>query len=231
MPLELEHVVAKGNGGSDRASNLVLSCVPCNKNKDKKDIRVFLKGDPDRLERILKQLKTPLHDVAAMNAMRYALRDRLAMTGLHIETGTGGRTKYNRTNQSYQKAHWIDAACVGESGATVSIDKDMHVLGITADGHDSRQMCGTDAYGFPTRHRLKQRRFFGFQTGNIVRAVVPLGKKAGVHNGRVLVRATGNLDIATSHGRIRGINHRHCSILQRADGYKYVKAAAHSSRQ
>ena len=31
----------------------------------------------------------------------------------------------------------------------------------------------------------------GFQTGDLVRATVPTGKKAGVHTGRVLVRSTG----------------------------------------
>jgi hypothetical protein len=55
-----------------------------------------------------------------------------------------------------------------------------------------------------------------------VRAVVPKGKRAGVHVGRVLVRASGSFDISTARGRQSGISYRHCRIVQRADGYAYT---------
>jgi 5-methylcytosine-specific restriction endonuclease McrA len=32
-PLEIEHIVARGQGGSDRASNLCLACHACNQKK------------------------------------------------------------------------------------------------------------------------------------------------------------------------------------------------------
>lgn len=62
----------------------------------------------------------------------------------------------------------------------------------------------------------------GFQTGDLVRANVPTGKKAGVHTGRVAVRSTGNFNITTRHGTVQGIGHRHVRLLQRADGYGYT---------
>ena len=62
----------------------------------------------------------------------------------------------------------------------------------------------------------------GFRTGDIVRAVVPSGKKRGTHTGRVAVRATGNFAVFTSGGRVDGISHRHCRVVQRADGYDYA---------
>ena len=70
----------------------------------------------------------------------------------------------------------------------------------TAKGRGNRQMCGTNAYGFPIRHRARRKVYFGFQTGEWVQAIVPRGKYAGTHTGRVLVRAHGRFDMA-SHGR------------------------------
>ncbi|MEO3860551.1 hypothetical protein ABGB08_37100, partial [Acrocarpospora sp. B8E8] len=65
----------------------------------------------------------------------------------------------------------------------------------------------------------------------LVRANVPTGKKAGVHAGRVAVRATGSFNIATRHGTVQGIHHRHVRLLQRADGYGYAthSEARHSA--
>ncbi len=75
----------------------------------------------------------------------------------------------------------------------------------------------------PIRHRHRQKRAFGFQTGDMVRATVPKGKYAGIHTGRVLVRATGSFDIATRAGRVQGISSRYCQALHRTDGYSYQK--------
>ncbi|WP_420824036.1 RRXRR domain-containing protein [Streptomyces dengpaensis] len=61
-----------------------------------------------------------------------------------------------------------------------------------------------------------------FKTGDFVRAVVPTGKKAGTHTGRVAVRTKGSFNITTRHGIVQGIHHRHVRLLQRADGYAYT---------
>jgi len=58
----------------------------------------------------------------------------------------------------------------------------------------------------------------GFATGDLVRAELPAGKHAGVHIGRVAVRASGSFRVGT----VDGISWRHCRLLQRADGYEYA---------
>jgi len=65
-------------------------------------------------------------------------------------------------------------------------------------------------------------KLFGFQTGDIVAANVPKGKRCGNHTGRVLVRSSGYFDIETNNGRQAGISHRHMKIIHRKDGYSYV---------
>ena len=84
VPLEIEHIRARSRGGSSRESNLTLSCVPCNTAKGTQDIGVFLAHDPERLARILAQAKAPLRDVAAVNATRWALYERLVALGLPV---------------------------------------------------------------------------------------------------------------------------------------------------
>ena len=61
---------------------------------------------------MLAQAKAPLKDAAAVNATRWELFRRLQATGLPLETGSGGRTKYNRSVRVLPKTHWLDAACV-----------------------------------------------------------------------------------------------------------------------
>lgn len=41
------------------------------------------------------------------------------------------------------------------------------------------------------------------------------------HTGRVAARASANFNIQTPRGVIQGISHRHCTRVQRADGYGY----------
>jgi hypothetical protein len=62
----------------------------------------------------------------------------------------------------------------------------------------------------------------GFRTGDLVKAVVPSGKKTGTHMGRVAVRSTGSFNVTTVAGTIQGISHKYCRRLHRADGYGYT---------
>jgi 5-methylcytosine-specific restriction endonuclease McrA len=220
VPLQVEHIHSRAKGGSNRISNLTLSCVKCNLKKGTKDIKEFLKKDPKRLETILKQAKKPLADAAAVNTTRFVLLDALKATGLPVETGSGGLTQFNRTQQGLNKTHWIDAACVGKSTPTLKI-KGIKLLLIAAKGHGTRQMCRTNKYGFPTRYVPRNKFVHGFQTGDIVRAVVKKGKKIGTYVGRVATRSTGSFNISTKKGLVQGIKHTDCKHIHKKDGYSY----------
>ncbi|MEM6835487.1 MAG: RNA-guided endonuclease IscB [Cyanobacteria bacterium P01_C01_bin.120] len=219
VPLEVEHIQPRSKGGSDRVSNLAIACNPCNQSKGNQDIRNFLSDKPDLLSRILKQAQSPLKDAAAVNSTRWALFKALKETGLPVATGTGGQTKFNRTRLDLPKAHWIDAACAGQVDSLEVLTS--KPLLIAAKGHGTRQMCGTNKFGFPTRHRSRAKTHKGFQTGDIVAATVTAGKKIGFYTGRVLCRASGSFDIATTAGRVTGVSHKYCKPIHRKDGYAY----------
>jgi 5-methylcytosine-specific restriction endonuclease McrA len=217
VPLQVEHIVPKVRGGSDRVTNLTVACKSCNSAKGTQTAVEF--GHPE----VQAQARLPLNDAAAINATRWALYRRLLAMGLRVEVGTGGRTKWNRTQRGLPKAHWIDAACVGASTPATLHTAAVMSLTITASGHGTRQLCGTNRYGFPTRHRTRRKCFFGFHTGDVVCAQVPAGHKTtGFHVGRVLVRASGSFDLVTRAGRVQGISYRYCRMLSRSDGYLYI---------
>ena len=145
-------------------------------------------------------------------------------------TGSGGRTKWNRRKQGLPKAHWLDAACVGASTPDSLSVQGSTPLVITAMGRHSRQMCRTNAYGFPDKAPKTTSVVGGLRTGDIVRAAVPAtSKKVGVYVGRIAIRATGSCNIKTARGTIQGIHYRYCQPLHRADGYTYTKGAASPS--
>jgi len=220
--LEIEHIQPRSKGGSNRVSNLCLACVPCNQKKGNHNIKDFLKGKPDLLKRILAQAKKPLADTAAVNATRWNLYENLKKTGLPVEVGTGGRTKYNRTIQGLDKTHYWDAACVGASTPERLITNGVKPLLITAKGHGTRQQCRTDKFGFPVRYCSRTKFHKGFQTGDIVKANVTSGKKVGTYVGRVATRATGSFNISTTDGLVQGISHKYCIHIHKKDGYAYV---------
>jgi hypothetical protein len=168
----------------------------------------------------LKQAKQPLKDAAAVNSTRWTLFNALKETGLPVETGTGGRTKFNRTRLKLPKTHWLDAACVG-AVERLQILTSQPLL-VVAKGWGSRQMCIPNKYGFPVKHRTRCKKFFGFQTGDMARAILPSGKFAGVHIGRLTVRKSGVFEMKTPNGKISPVRYKYCKSIHRNDGYMYA---------
>jgi 5-methylcytosine-specific restriction endonuclease McrA len=214
LPLEVEHITPKSRGGTDRVSNLTLACRACNQRKGNQTADEY--GYP----KVQAQAKQPLKDAAAVNTTRFALYRRLEATGLPVEVGTGGLTKWNRTRLGIAKSHWTDAACVGQSTPAILQTTGIQPLGIKAMGHGTRQMCHTDAYGFPKSHRARQKWYFGMQTGDLVKAIIPRGKYAGTWVSRVVVRARGRFDLII-HGKRADVHQKYCTRLMAADGYTY----------
>ncbi len=226
-PLEVEHIVPKSKGGSNRISNLTIACVPCNQAKSNRDIKDFLAKKPSLLKKILSQAKAPLKDAAAVNSTRWKLLNSLKETGLPVTTGSGGQTKFNRSQQQLEKRHYLDAACVGNTPNLEILTK--HPLLIKCTGHGQRQVIHVNKNGFPRLNRtgnqvrksaqIKQVK--GFQTGDIVKAIVTQGKKIGFYLGKVAVRSSGSFNIKTIKETVQGISYKYCISIHRKDGYVY----------
>ncbi|MFC0005679.1 RNA-guided endonuclease IscB [Micromonospora siamensis] len=221
VPLNIDHVVPRSRGGSDRVSNLTLACVPCNQAKGATPIDTFLADQPAVLARIRRQQKLPLRDTAAVSATRWALWRALVATGLSVQVATGGRTKWNRHRTDVPKSHTLDALHVGVLTTVRSYPG--QVLVATATGRGRYARTRADRYGFPRLRLPRIKTVCGFQTGDLVRAVVPTGKNIGKREGRVAVRTSGRFAIRTGQTLIQSVHHRYVHLLQRADGWAYTR--------
>lgn len=238
--LEVEHVIPKnpknGTKGTDRISNLVITCQICNKDKGNLQPDIWLeqiqqskhKIDQIRvknLPEVMKQLKKPLRDTGIMNATRWKLYQSLQKIGLPLESGTGAQTKMQRKIHDLPKTHYYDAVCVGASTPKQLTITAKYVQCWSAVGRGQRQMARVDRHGFPIAHRKNQKKYYGFQTGDLVIADVPKGKYQGLWAGRVAIRAIGSFDVKNGSGKriCQGISYKYMKVLQRADGWHYTQ--------
>ena len=79
-PFEVDHILPRSRGGSNRISNLCLACHTCNQAKGDQTAAEF--GHPQ----VEAQAKRPLKDAAAVNATRFKLVEALRSFGLPIGT-------------------------------------------------------------------------------------------------------------------------------------------------
>ncbi|MEU3455031.1 RRXRR domain-containing protein [Micromonospora sp. NPDC006766] len=168
-------------------------------------------------------------------APRFNNRRRWApVTGLHVERvafdtqllqnpNIAGVEYQHGTLHGYEVREYLLAkwarkcAYCGVKGVPLN----MLVAAATGRGCYARTRC--NRYGFPRLRLPRSRSVYGFQTGDLVHAVVRAGKNKGRHVGRVAVRTTGKFNIRTSHALVQGIHHRHVRLLQRADGWAYTR--------
>lgn len=222
IPLEIEHIIPKSRGGTDRIDNLCLACHECNQKKGNMTAEEF--GYPD----IQKQVKQTLKDTSVVNSTRWEVYDVLCNSGLEVECGTGALTKMNRVKLGLPKDHYLDACCVGQSTPDKLYFKTKDVLYIKAKGRGSHCRTNLDKYGFPRGYLARQKYFFGFQTGDMVKAEIPKGKYKGIWYGEVACRKSGSFDIKDKEGQrvVQGVNHKYFSVVQHFDGYSYRKEVA-----
>lgn len=220
VKFEKEHLIPRSRGGSNRISNLGLSCRKCNQDKNNKTLDEFLVNKPDLLKKIKSQLLKPLKNASAVNATKNKLFSELLKTGMPVQTGTGAQTKYNRVTFGVPKTHALDAACVGEI-VNVKNWQVPHV-GVKCAGRGCYSRTRSDKYGFPRIYFSSEKRILGFQTGDIVKATIRSKRIPSIVVGKVIVRKSGKFQINVGKD-IYQPTWYNCKMIQRADGYSYYK--------
>ena len=215
---EIDHVIPRSNGGTNSTYNLVASCRACNERKSNLTLKAFGKlmgKDYSHLE----PKKLPKDAAIVQSARNYTVKE---ITKLVANTTAydAWLTKYNRDELGLPKEHYYDALYVGEIPTKFNFITDK-ILVISAQGRGARQMCRVDKYGFPRTSAKASKSVKGFQTGDIVKAIVPKGSKQGEYFGRVAIRSSGRFNIIVNNETIQGIGYKHCRLIQKGDGYSY----------
>ena len=213
---EIEHIVPRSKGGTNSVFNLTLSCRKCNESKGNLLLKEFGKKVGKDFN-YLEPKKTPKHASIIQSARTYTLKE--LAKDFKVSTGEGWETYSNRKELKLRKEHYYDAMCIGDNYKYKILTN--RVLEVKAQGRGSRQMCRMDRFGFPRTQAKGSKIVNGFQTGDIVKAVVTKGKKIGTYLGKVAVRVSGNFNITTNRATIQGISHKYCKTIQKGDGYAY----------
>ena len=215
---EIDHIIAKANGGTNSTFNLTPACRSCNQKKSNLSLKEFGKlmgKDFSKLE----PKKLPKDAAIVQLARNYMIREITKLVS-NTTTHDAWVTKYNRDSLCLPKEHYYDALSVGEIPTKFNFFTDK-ILVVSAKGRGSRKMCKVDKYGFPKTAAKASKLVEGFQTGDIVKAVVSNRLKAVEYLGRVAVRSTGRLNIKTKSGLTKDIGYKYCRLIQRGDGYSY----------
>ena len=172
VPLELEHIVPRSRGGSNRASNLTLACHACNQCKGQQTAAEF--GFPD----VQAQARTPLRDAAHVSSLKIGVvHDLQAIFGeSRVSITYGYVTKYKRNQVlDLPKYHTNDAVAIAcEIGEVVKPLEVVHLIRCLGRGQFQR------FNGLHSEHKCwAPRKVLGFKLYELVKAKGGLGYIAG----------------------------------------------------
>ena len=234
---ELDHIVPRSRGGTNRVSNLVVACHECNTGKGNKQVEDFLAGKSKRLAQVKAVMRSRLADASQMNIIVPALIGRIEQMGLPVSTHDAYTTSWTRNRLGIPKTHVNDALCIGAPDA-LGVVPERKTL-IRATGHGDRQMLRPpDRHGNPRGqgyrdyctlprqrqgytscpgHRDRRKLLGGFASGDLVRIDHP---KRGILRGyAVLDKKRGRVAI-TQEGKPVSVMTRDAVLLMRNHGYR-----------
>ncbi len=113
IPLQVEHIVPKARGGSNRVTNLALACEQCNRRKGNRTAAEF--GFPE----VQEQARTPLRDTAHVSSVTTHVLERLKehFNSEQVQATYGYETKYKRVQVlNLPKSHINDAIAIACTG-------------------------------------------------------------------------------------------------------------------
>jgi hypothetical protein len=221
VPLQLNHLIPKSSGGTDRVSNLVTACRKCVTRRGDKPLADWVK-DKTKLASIKASIKRPMLDVAAMNAIKNKLVEvfKTNFPEVSVDVHGASLSKFNRHNLGIpQKNNALLAACVGPVDELTGWQ--VPILHVKSTGRGQYKRTTLDRFGFARGHLMRQKFVHGFKTGDVVKADIPKGVYKGSWQGRCVVRASGSFTIQTPGKLIGHASYKNCTIVQRSDGYSY----------
>ena len=168
---EVEHMLPKSRGGSNRIDNLTLSCHNCNQKKDTLTAEEFIKQTlpAKKAAAKLKQLsneKRLFKYMAYMNATRWTLYNAIDEKYSTVELTYGYITKYNRIKAGLPKAHHIDAKCITGFATVPSMEQT--VVKVKMRRHNRQLHRATFSKGHIRKAACLPTITFGFQLYDLV---------------------------------------------------------------
>ena len=238
--LELDHVVPRSNGGTNRYDNLVAACRPCNQKRGNQPIEQWLKRRPKKLAEVQAKLGTELADATHMNVILPRLLQELRNDGWTVGGHSAASTAAGRRLCSVEKSHHGDAAMTGCPAKLRYMPTGP--ITIDATGHGNRQRIMPDQHGTPRgagyreycrlpkhiqrrtltpAHKKRAKRVSSVATGDYVRFI---HQGSSIHG----YGAISNQQVALTKPKWRSVKADQATVLERNHGYQVSYPVAKS---
>ena len=168
---EVEHMIPKARGGSNRIDNLTLSCHDCNEKKGTLTAEEFIQQTLSAKKAAVKLKQLPKEKrlfkyMAHMNATRWTLYNTIKEKYPNVKITYGYITKYNRIQAGLPKAHHVDAKCI--TGFTTVPSMSQTVVNVKMRRHNRQLHRATFSKGHIRKAACLPTVTFGFQLYDIV---------------------------------------------------------------
>ena len=168
---EVEHMLPKSRGGSNRIDNLTLSCHNCNQKKDTLTAEEFIRQTLPAKKAAAKLKQLPNENrlfkyMTQMNATRWALYNAINEKYANVKMTYGYITKYNRIKAGLLKAHHIDAKCI--TGFSTVPSMKQTVVKVKMRRHNRQLHRATFSKGHIRKAACLPTIVFGFQLYDFV---------------------------------------------------------------
>jgi 5-methylcytosine-specific restriction endonuclease McrA len=193
VPLQIEHIIPKSRGGTDRVSNLTLTCKTCNLKKGNMTAEEF--GYPH----IQQQAKKTLKATACLNNIRWRIVEQLEAAYTY-----GYVTKYERNKLGLEKSHVNDAFVIA-GGTNQKRCRSYEIIQVRRNNRSLQ----TNRKGFKPSIRRQR---YQLQPHDLVTYDGKLCKVKGVFNYGKWIR------LCDSHGTVINTNIKNVKLLKYGKG-------------
>jgi hypothetical protein len=182
--LEVDHIVPRSRGGSNRPANLVAACHDCNQHKGNLTAAEF--GHPKVDKKAKRPLKAAAHTQVGKTATLEALSEIAP-----VETTYGYVTKLDREVMGLPKTHYYDAVAIASGGEVIAVQESYEAMRAVGRGA-YRQRKGDRSHLVASLPR----EVFGFRQWD--KAALPNGR-VGFIKGR---RSSGYFAVSDVDGKL-----------------------------
>ena len=231
--LEIEHIFPESKGGTNKVSNLTVSCRVCNEAKGSLTLDQWervLRANPDEINsKRLKNIPAIKRQSKLKKGFQYsALTQSYKNHLLHelrkdfvVEVTFGAETKYHRNQLGLPKSQILDAFVIASEGKPFKMPK-CYILERQVKKRYSHDYISPPKKGQPIVKYKRQPEMFGFSLWDKVKCKHPKnGNVVGYLQGR---RSSGSFAIASLDGDllIGGITYKKLTLLKKA-GSNYIR--------
>jgi len=225
--LQVEHIHPQSKGGTDKISNLTISCRVCNEAKGSMTLdrweRVLRASPSDISEKRLKNIPAIKKHSKLKKGFQYSALTQSVKNYLlaelrkdfTVEVTFGATTKYHRSQLGLPKSQINDALVIASEGKSFEMPK-WYILERQIKKRYPRDYISPPKKGEPIIKYKRKIEMFGFRLWDKVRCNHPkLGDVVGYVQGR---RSSGSFAIASLDGKllIGGISYKKLMLLQPA---------------